>query len=178
MRVNFYDSVFVRIILVKAQWLAWRVALPLMFLPQLPPAHFALLFAVAELSSGVWLAWNFEVSHLAPEALFPVVKEGAAKGQLEMSQSWAVAQVEGSVDYAHDSALTTWWCGALNYQIEHHLFPGISQYHYPALAPIVKKCCEEFGVRYNYHPTFVSAWSAHVRMLYEMGKKGFSYKWD
>ena len=34
-------------------------------------------------------------------------------------------------------------------QIEHHLFPGVSQYHYPALAPIVMATCKEFGVSYR-----------------------------
>ena len=34
-------------------------------------------------------------------------------------------------------------------QIEHHLFPGVSQYHYPALAPIVIATCKEFGVSYQ-----------------------------
>ena len=61
-------------------------------------------------------------------------------------------------------------------QIEHHLFPGISQYHYPAIAPMVKAICKKHGVRYNYEPTFVAAWSKHVHMLYKMGEKGFAYK--
>jgi fatty acid desaturase len=206
MRVNFYDSAFVRIFLVKLSWLSWRVALPL-FAAGLKehnaPGTFFALFMITELMSGVWLAWNFEVSHLVPEALFPVVvgadehrsaqlaaaakgTAGAlakanvryAEGQLVVPQSWVVAQVESSLDYAHDAPLTTWWCGALNYQIEHHLFPGVSQYHYPAIAPIVKRICEARGVRYNYAPTFVEAWTRHVHMLYEMGQKGFSYKWD
>ncbi len=206
MRVNFYDSALVRVAAVKLSWLAWRVALPLFgaaLAPHNAPGTFWALFAITELMSGVWLAWNFEVSHLVPEALFPVVRDEAehraaeaqaaargvpgararaavayAEGQKVVSKSWAVAQVESSLDYGHDSALTTWWCGALNYQIEHHLFPGISQYHYPALAPIIKAICEKHGVRYNYAPTFVAAWTSHVRMLHDMGQKGFAYKWD
>lgn len=31
----------------------------------------------------------------------------------------------------------------------HHLFPGINQYYYPAIAPIVKETCKEYGVPYN-----------------------------
>lgn len=48
----------------------------------------------------------------------------------------------------------------------------------PAIAPMVKAICKKHGVRYNYEPTFVAAWGKHVRMLYEMGQKGFKYHWD
>lgn len=34
-------------------------------------------------------------------------------------------------------------------QIEHHLFPGISQYYYPAIAPLVMQTCKEFNVPYR-----------------------------
>lgn len=37
--------------------------------------------------------------------------------------------------------------GGLNYQIEHHLFPRMSHVHYWKIAPVVKQCCEEFGVQ-------------------------------
>lgn len=36
-------------------------------------------------------------------------------------------QVKSSVDYAHGNWLTTFMCGALNYQVTHHLFPTVSQ---------------------------------------------------
>jgi hypothetical protein len=200
-RVNFYDSGLVRIIAVKALWAAWRIYWPLAVL-RIPHSVFWPLFFATELASGWWLAWNFEVSHLAPDADFPAimtaepgaasasaaaaaaaVKFAAAKAarkagvagatppgapdceavkslatakaagdlaapgardavQRVIPASWAVVQAESSVDYGHGSAWTAWWCGALNYQIEHHLFPGISQYHYPDIAPIVKKTCE------------------------------------
>ena len=198
MRVNFYDSVFVRIFLVKGSWIFWRTVLPLLYLPITWQKYWA-LWLITEFTSGLWLAWNFEVSHLAPEAYFPetmtgeeVVLSASSKGEKKSTQtavkyapgqkvvpkSWIVTQIESSVDYAHDAPLTTWWCGALNYQIEHHLFPGISQYHYPALAPIVKEFCKENNIRYNYEPTFVAAWMKHVKLLVEMGQKGFAYKWD
>lgn len=40
------------------------------------------------------------------------------------------AQVKSSVDYAHGNWLTTFLCGALNYQVTHHLFPTVSQVHF------------------------------------------------
>jgi linoleoyl-CoA desaturase len=51
--------------------------------------------------------------------------------------SWAIHEVESTVDFARGRPLLTWYLGGLNYQIEHHLFPKISHVHYPQLAPIV-----------------------------------------
>ncbi len=44
--------------------------------------------------------------------------------------------------------------GALNHQTAHHLFPGICQFHYMALTPIVVRTCREFGVKYSTSPNF------------------------
>ena len=63
-------------------------------------------------------------------------------------------------------------------QIEHHLFPGISQYYYPALAPLVVSTCQEFGIPYRYERNFFTAFSAHLTYLKEMGAKGRPHKMD
>ena len=42
--------------------------------------------------------------------------------------------------------------GGLNFQIEHHVFPRLSSWHYPRVSGAVKKCCERHGVKYNYFP--------------------------
>lgn len=44
-----------------------------------------------------------------------------------ITDEWAVSQVKSSVDYSHGNWLTTFLCGALNYQVTHHLFPTVSQ---------------------------------------------------
>jgi fatty acid desaturase len=72
----------------------------------------------------------------------------------------------------HNDTIQTFLCGALNYQVEHHLFPGVSQYYYPELAPMVRATCKEFGLPYIYKRNFVDAFSAHWRYLRDMGKLG------
>jgi fatty acid desaturase len=54
----------------------------------------------------------------------------AAKDSI--ADEWAVSQVKSSVDYAHKNFVTTFLCGALNYQVTHHLFPTVSQVRQPA----------------------------------------------
>ncbi len=166
LRVNFYGSAFWRVFVTKAVWLAWRVAVPLLVW-RVPAATFALLFAVSELATGFYLAWNFEVSHIADTVEYPAP---GANGVL--ARPWAESQVATGVDYAHHSVAAAWWSGALNYQIEHHLFPGISQYHYPAICDIVRATSAEFSVPYRLEASFWTAWAAHVRHLAALGQAG------
>jgi len=43
---------------------------------------------------------------------------------------------------------TDWFCGGLNYQIEHHLFPTIPRHNLKKLSPLVKKFCQEHNLPY------------------------------
>lgn len=201
-RVNFYNSPWFRVVFTKLVWASWRIYLPLYVL-NVPSAAFWACFWVSEVMTGYWLAWNFEVSHVADTVIFPreytieeakkiskgekvpfekgavsASRDSLQKVQRVITDCWAAVQVKTSVDYGHNSWLTAFWTGALNYQIEHHLFPGISQYYYPEIAPIVMDTCKEFGIPYRLEPSFWSAWCAHLRLLYIMGQKGVPYKWD
>jgi fatty acid desaturase/predicted heme/steroid binding protein len=96
----------------------------------------------------------------------------ASQEELMWDMEWAHLQVHTSVDYAYASKLCTFMVGALNYQTIHHLFPSVSQYHYPAIAPIVRKIAKEHGVKFNYVETFAEAIEGHVGFLRMMGEKG------
>jgi len=122
---------------------------------------------ITELSSGYWLAFNFQVSHISTEVHFPC----DTTFEKDLKEEWAVSQVITAVDYAHNDFVTTLLCGALNYQTVHHLFPGVSQYHYPAIAPIVMQVCKEFNVPYTVLPSFSEALLTHLRFLYKMGNQ-------
>ncbi|CAM9355820.1 unnamed protein product, partial [Choristocarpus tenellus] len=70
--------------------------------------------------------------------------------------SWAAEQVETSNNFCTGSWLWSLLSNGLNYQIEHHLFPGVNHQHLPLLAPVVRKTCKEHGVRYK---SFPSMWA-------------------
>jgi len=122
-------------------------------------------FLMQELALGAWLAFNFQVSHISTIAHFPCDK----KLDENIAGEWAVLQVLSSVDYAHGNPLATFLSGALNYQTTHHLFPCVSQYHYPAITPIIEKICKKWKVPFNHFSTFKEAMGAHVEFLFEMG---------
>jgi hypothetical protein len=61
---------------------------------------------------------------------------------------WAELQVKTTANFCSRSLFWNFVSGGLSNQIEHHLFPSTCHVHYPAIAPIVKKTCEEFGIKY------------------------------
>ena len=71
---------------------------------------------------------------------------------------WGEAQVRNSSNFCNHwaSDLFAFLHGSINYQIEHHLFPGISHIHLPKIAPIVKQTCKEFKIPYVSHPNLFS----------------------
>lgn len=99
-----------------------------------------------------------------------------------VNMDWAQMQLATTLDYGHGSYWTTFFTGALNYQVTlslcnsltftqvtHHLFPYISQIHYPDIAPIIKDHCKQHGITYNELPTFWAALKAHLKYLSVMG---------
>jgi fatty acid desaturase len=86
---------------------------------------------------------------------------------------WAEMQVRTSLDYAHDSWITTILSGGLNFQVVHHLFPFVSQIYYPKIAPIIKEHCKEYNIEYNILPSFGAALKNHLRHLSTMGNPQF-----
>lgn len=55
-------------------------------------------------------------------------------------------------------------------QIEHHLFPSLHYSFYYEIAPIVKKCCKDYGVPYNESKTLWEALGKHYQLLSLLSK--------
>jgi acyl-lipid (8-3)-desaturase len=83
---------------------------------------------------------------------------------------WAAQQLATSADFAHGSLFWLHISGGLNYQVVHHLFPGVAHTHYPAIAPIIMKAAEEVGLQYRVYRTFGAALAGHFNHLRAMGR--------
>ena len=57
------------------------------------------------------------MAHCVEEADFPEPREDTGR----IDSSWAVHQVETTVDFAPRSRVLAWLVGGLNCQVEHHL---------------------------------------------------------
>lgn len=147
----------------KAAFLAWAFLVPLLFHPWWAVLLFygATSFLVAVILSVV-----FQIAHCGEHAEFPALSETG-----DVQNSWAVHEVQSTVDFARRNPVLTWYLGGLNYQIEHHLFPRICHVHYPAMAGIVQETCVDFGVPYQAYAGLFSAVSSHWRWLRKMGRR-------
>ena len=128
-------------------------------------ANVAIFYALTAAVAGVTLSVVFQLAHCVEAADFVAPDAGSD----EIANAWAIHQAQSSVNFARESRLAAWYLGGLNFQLEHHLMPGICHVHYPALAPLVKQVCAEYGVRYAEYPSFAAGVVAHYRWLKRMG---------
>jgi linoleoyl-CoA desaturase len=149
----------------KAMFFTLAFGLPML----LHPWWSALLFyGIASFVLGVTLSVVFQMAHCVEEAAFPMPVMDS--GRIE--SSWAVHQVETTVDFARGNRLLSWLVGGLNFQIEHHLFPQICHVHYAALSKLVEETCRDFRLKYAAHDTFLDGLASHFRWLRRMGMAG------
>jgi linoleoyl-CoA desaturase len=125
----------------------------------------ACFYGVVAVVTGVTLSMVFQVVHVVEEAEFPSPMHETGN----MEKSWAVHQVEETVDYARNSRVAVWLVGALNFQIEHHLFPRVCHTNYPAISKMVEATCKEYGVRFSEHASYRAGLASHFRLLRKMG---------
>ncbi|PAZ15504.1 acyl-CoA desaturase [Streptomyces sp. SA15] len=66
-------------------------------------------------------------------------------------------------------AVTDWFLGGLNYQIEHHLFPSMPRPHLRLAQPLVRAHCRELGIPYA-EAGLVDSYRQALRHMYEVGE--------
>jgi linoleoyl-CoA desaturase len=143
-------SLFLGVPLLVSPYAWWQVLL----------GYAAMLF-----SAGFTLAIVFQLAHVVEGTAFPV-----ADAQAHLDEGWAPHQLRTTANFSQGSRLATFFLGGLNNQVEHHLLPGVCHIHYAALAPLVKKTAERFGLPYLVHGSFLTAVGSHVRTLYRLGR--------
>lgn len=122
--------------------------------------QFVIGFIAMHFAMGLTLGLVFQLAHVVEETVFPEPNE---IGNIE--ECWAVHQMRTTANFGMDSVITTFICGGLNYQVEHHLFPKICHVHYPAISKIVRATAESMDVPYLYNDSFFSALKSHYQIL-------------
>jgi len=136
------------LILIHAAW--WQILL----------GFFALHFC-----EGITMAVIFMLAHVVEETGFPLPNETG-----NIDNSWAIHQLHTTADFGRENGLLSFFCGGLNFQVEHHLYPRICHVHYKPISDIVKRTAEEYQVRYNSNHSFGSAIMSHIRLLKKLGR--------
>ncbi len=158
------STALLEVTLSKALYFSVFMALPIMFSGASWGAV-VIGFLGMHLLAGLLLACIFQLAHVMEESDFSMPSDDR-----KMENSWAVHQLQNTVNFAPTNKILSWYIGGLNFQIEHHLFPQICHVHYPKLAPIVAKTAAEHGLNYQVRPTFRNALRAHAQMLRYLGR--------
>jgi linoleoyl-CoA desaturase len=151
-----------RIIALKVIYFAAIIGLPIAM--GLPWWQVVTGFLLMHFTAGIILTVVFQLAHTVEGTTHPLPN---TDGVIE--NDWAIHQLETTVNFSRNNRLLSWYVGGLNFQIEHHLFTRVAHVHYPALAPIVKRTAEEFGLEYRENLTLWDALRSHYRMLHKLG---------
>ena len=154
---------YVKLFVTKAAYYTLFLVVPMLVL-DLAWWQVLVGFVAMHIVEGLVLGLVFQLAHVVEGTSFPVPTPG---GNIE--EAWAVHQLRTTANFAPRSAIAAFFCGGLNRQIEHHLFPKICHVHYPAITAIVKRTAEEHNLPYLESPTFFSALRSHYRFLKRMG---------
>jgi fatty acid desaturase len=120
----------------------------------------AFLFYVVRIGlMGYALFIAFAPAHFPAEAVF-LDKEIENKAEYFRKADFILLQTATTVNF-RTGPLGRLLCAGVEYQIEHHLFPGISHVYYPQVSVILKKFCEENGYPYR----TLGWWEAIVKSL-------------
>ena len=122
-------------------------------------------FGVFVTVTGFVISIIFQLAHAVEHTDFPMPADDG-----KMENEWAIHQVQTTANFATRNPIVTWFCGGLNFQIEHHLFPKISHVHYPAISKIVKDACAKYNVKYIEFPRVTTAVASHYRLLRDLGQ--------
>lgn len=109
------------------------------------------------LLSGFFVATVVTLSHETEE----MVDQGEFK-------SFVAAQLDGTKDIVTRDPFTEWFCGGMQYQVIHHLFPQMPRYYYSSVAPLIEEWAAATpGINYK-KESLTEAITSHYQHLREM----------
>jgi len=124
-------------------------------------------YVLVSFVQGLMLSVVFQLAHCVDGAEFP----SPDPLQNRVESTWAEHQLMTTVNFCRSNGVLSWLLGGLNFQVEHHLFPGICHIHYPMISRIIEQTCRDYGIPYRSHPTLASGLAAHRRWLHRMGRQ-------
>lgn len=159
-----YTQLMATLIVSKIMYHIMFLVIPLIVLPF---AWYWVLFFFFSMHfvSGLTLGTVFQTAHVVTTSEFPLPDESG-----NMENTFAVHQLYNTADFAPKNKVFSWLIGGLNYQIEHHLFPGVSHVHYSKIAGLVKASAQKHNLPYYVNQGFFRAVLEHARMLKQLGR--------
>ena len=103
----------------------------------MPPLNALMYFIVAQTSCGLMLALVFGLGHNGM-AVYPA-NERPDFWKLQVTTTRNVTS----------TPFVDWFCGGLQYQVDHHLFPMLPRHNLKQVHVLVESFCKEQGVSYH-----------------------------
>jgi len=91
-------------LLTKLFFVCYQFLIPFYYF-HLPLRTVMWMYAVADIASGAWLAYFFQVNHISDTLEYTEQEQE----HTTLKKEWAQLQLEGTLDYAHDSPLFTFF---------------------------------------------------------------------
>ena len=107
-------------------------------------------------SLNLWYSINIVLDHDSFETAVTNHYDG---------DDWLKMQVCNSGNFLNGNALWTRAFGAINFQIEHHLFPNMSNEHYATIAPVVRRFCAQHHIPYVHHASLFAGLASWMKMI-------------
>ena len=85
------------------------------------------------------------------------------------SNDWYKHQVITASNHSINNILSFYLSGALNYQIEHHLFPGVNHCHFPYIYKKIQLICEKHDVKYKAYNGFIDSFYDYLNWIKLLG---------
>ncbi len=118
-------------------------------------------------SVGVLLAIMFQLAHCVEQAEFVASNDHVRGRHFADHQMRTTLDVHCRIPGVR--RVVQFMMGGLDFQIEHHLAPGMPHTIYPQLARRVRAECEALGLPYQCHNSLSAALRSHARWLKHMG---------
>ena len=150
----------------KGLYYVLTIVVPLLVIDNITWWQFIIGYLTLQVMKGFVLGLVFQLAHIVEGLDFPEPDENGL-----MEDAWAELQLRTTANFGRKDFLTTFLCGGLNMQVEHHLFPKVCHTHYQALSDIVKETALEYGIPYHENSSFWTASASHFRILKRLGAK-------
>lgn len=134
----------------------WLV-IPAVFFGPLPVLA---LYAVRVVLLGYGIFIAFAPAHFPEEAAF-LDREGRSRPEYFRKADYILLQTSTTLNF-RTGFFGRLFCAGVDYQIEHHLFPGYSHVYYPEMSRILKRFCEENGYPYRTLGWWEAIWKSLV----------------
>lgn len=152
-----------RLLVFKLFYIFYMIIMPI-FIFNIVWYKVLLAFFIMHFIAGTILSLIFQMAHVMEATEYPLPSD-----ENVIENDWAIHQMETTCNFSTKNKFLTWYCGGLNHQVEHHLFPTICHVHYDKISKIVKDTASEYEVPYYEYSNFGIAFASHINALKKFG---------